>query len=142
MGVDEFSVALVGIRYRNADGSSRVAELERCARGERIDLAAEPENPHDVCAVAVRSCRGAQIGYLAADRAAWVSRRIRAGEPVVALFQELRETVAIVRIRFGGGEPELPPRLPLPAPRLREFQERLGPPRDFYPDSDPTEWGA
>ena len=142
MAVDEFSVAVVGIRYANADGSSRAAEIEGCARGERVELVPEPENPHDAYAVAVRSCRGAQIGYLTAGRAAWVSRRLRAGEPVEALFQELHETMAIVRIRFGGGAPELPARAPLPAPRVQQLRQYQGPPRDWYPDPEPPQWGA
>lgn len=142
MAVDEFSVAVVGIRYRNADGSSRAAEIERCTRGERVELVAEPENPHDACAVLVRSARGGQIGYLTASRAAWISRRIRAGEPVEALFQELHETMAIVRIRFGGGAPELPARAALPTPRVQELRQYLGPPRDWYPDPEPPQWGA
>ena len=142
MATDEFSVAVVGIRYTNADGSSRAAEIELCTRGERLQLVAEPENPHDACAVAVRSARGGQIGYLAASRAAWISRRIRAGEPVAALFQELRETCAIVRVRFGGGAPALPVRSPLPAPRIQELRHYQGPPRDWYPDPEPAPWGA
>ncbi|MBX9815388.1 MAG: HIRAN domain-containing protein [Sphingomonas sp.] len=142
MKVDELTLAVVGIRHRNADGSSRVAELLLCARGEPVYLVPEPHNPHDACAVAVVSARRIQIGYLSAARAAWISRRLRAGELAEALFQDQHETVAAIRVRFGGGAPTLPRRRPLPAPVLRELPIRQAPVRDWYPDPPAPDWGA
>lgn len=69
MAIDELSLAVVGIPYPNADGSSRIDELALCRRGECVELRLEPQNEHDSRAIAVFSARGAQIGYVTAQRA-------------------------------------------------------------------------
>jgi hypothetical protein len=65
------SLAIVGIDYPNKRGPARRFELEICQPGEPIELRSEPNNPHDEHAIAVFSCRGIQLGYLAScgDRA-------------------------------------------------------------------------
>ncbi len=131
----ELSLAVVGINYPNEDRrrSSRRFEAELCAPGERIELRPEPNNKHDEHAVAVFSERGVQIGYLKSERAVWIGAKIRAGEPYEVIFQGMAPTCAVVRIRFGGGPPTLPP-------------ERDRPPfpdgDTFYADPEGPEWGA
>lgn len=138
----ELSLFVVGIGYLNADKakSNRRFELALCAPGEPVELRLEPKNPHDANAVAVFSARGVQVGYLQAERAPWIGSKIRAGEEYQVIFQELGVTAAMIRIRFGGGAPTLPP------PR----QPRGLVQDDFYPDPEPpeaidpegSEWGA
>ncbi|MET0246251.1 MAG: HIRAN domain-containing protein [Sphingomonas sp.] len=134
-GMDEreLSLAVVGITHPNADKarSNRRFELALCVPGEPIELRAEPKNPHDAHAVAVFSVRGTQLGYLTAERAPWIGGKIKAGEDYQAIFQEAGATSAVIRLRFGGGAPALPPRRDPP-----------GPPDDFEPDPDGPEWGA
>lgn len=127
----ELSLFVVGIGHPNADGSSRLFELLLCKSGEAVELRLEPKNKHDPLAVAVWSARGAQIGYLSAERCGWVGSKIRAGVPVDAIFQGMSQTVAFIRVRFGGGAPTLP--------ASREVVEAEA---DFYPDPDPPDWGA
>lgn len=132
----ELSLAVVGIGYANNDetGSSRIFEMRLCQPGEPVELRLEPKNPHDANAVAVFTARGIQLGYLTAERAPWIGGKIKAGEPFVAVFQSSASTAAIIRVRFGGGDPTLPP--PRPVGRRLESSE------DFYPDPDGPEWGA
>lgn len=138
--MDELTLSVVGIDFPNADRSksNRRMELLLCAPGEPVELRREPKNPHDANAVAVFSLRGVQMGYLSAERAPLIGRRMQQ-EDHVAVFQALVGTMAYVRIRFGGGAPTLPdPEAPPPArSRPATFD-----PDAFYPDPEGPEWGA
>ena len=128
----EFSLAVVGINYLNADQSNRRFELAMCVPGEPVQLMPEPTNKHDPAAVAVFSTRGVQIGYLSSERCLWIGTRIRAGEEHEAMFQHLGTHAATIRVRFGGGAPTLP------APRIEE----AAPDEDDWINQDPggDEW--
>lgn len=127
----ELSLAVVGINYENTRGVGRRFELTQCSPGDPVELRLEPRNKHDENAVAVFSERGVQLGYLTAERAPWIGGKIRAGEPVVAIFQGLAETAAFIRARFDGERPTLPPQRP-----------GADPDPDFVADPDPGIWGA
>ncbi|QTH22027.1 HIRAN domain-containing protein [Rhizorhabdus wittichii] len=90
MGWNDFRLAARGERYPNADGSSRQDELRRCARGERVALIREPTNEYDPAAVAIFSCRGIQLGYLAADHAGWIGSKIDRGYDVRAIVERVK----------------------------------------------------
>ncbi len=98
MGINDFRLRLVGERFDNEDGSSRQAELALCKAGEAVDLVREPHNPHDPSAVAVYSARRVQIGYIGADRTAWIGSKLDRGYP-------MRVTIDKVK---GGGRSGLP----------------------------------
>lgn len=132
--MEEFSLAVVGINYANADKSNRRFELAMCSPGEPVRLVLEPKNKHDPAAVAVLSARDLQIGYLSRERCLWVGSRIRAGEVYEAIFQEVDEHIASIRIRFGGGMPTLP--VPRPKPPALDEDDML------CRDPDGPEWGA
>lgn len=145
----ELTLAVVGITYANADRSrsSRLYELLLCKPGDRIVLRLEPKNEHDPQAIAVFSERGIQVGYLAAERAPWVGRRIRRGEETVALFQGLVDNAAYIRVRFGGEQPTLPPFAAAGITQPHQHQGALwsqSPVQadSFYPDPEGSEWGA
>lgn len=131
----EVSLAVVGIDYANADAtkSSRRFEVRLCAPGEPVELRPEPKNKHDRHAIAVFSTRGVQIGYLSAERAPAIGAKIRAGMPIQAVFQREISTAAIIRVRFDGGEPTLPP---VPPPDATPDDG------DFYADPEGPMWGA
>lgn len=140
----ELSLAVVGIGYDNADGGNRRFELALCVPGEAVELRLEPTNEHDPLAIAVFSARGVQLGYLSAERCAWIGGMIRSGVVYAAIFQELLDTSAAVRARFGGGAPTLPgsarPEVAAPpAPRRARVPFN---PDAFCPDPDPGMWGA
>jgi len=62
---DEFPSKIAGASHPNADGTSRVAILEKCKLFEVFDLTPEPENPVDPKAVMIlRNDTGEQVGYL------------------------------------------------------------------------------
>jgi hypothetical protein len=107
-GARELSLAVVGIDYPNPDRSNRRFELALMRPGDPVELRREPKNPADPRAVGVFSERGIRVGYLSAERCGWVGARIARGEPLSAVFQELQGRIAVVRVRFGGGEPTLP----------------------------------
>lgn len=141
MAIEELSLAVVGIGYENADGSSRIDELAKCRRGEPVELRLEPENEYDSRAIAVFSIRGVQIGYVTALRAGWIFGRIVDGELAIAVFQDQEETSAVIRVRFGGDDPSLP--RPRPGPAAQPRARRSPPPvLDWYPDRDGPMWGA
>jgi hypothetical protein len=135
MSVDELTLAVVGIDFPNADRSksSRRMEALLCAPGEPVELRREPKNPHDPRAIAVFSQRGIQIGYLSAERAPWIGKRMLVGEEHQAIFQALQGKTAYIRIRFGGGTPALPVEPTEPADAESDA---------FYPDPEGPEWGA
>ncbi|MDF2496082.1 HIRAN domain-containing protein [Sphingomonas sp.] len=124
----EFSLAVVGINYLNADQSNRRFELAMCVPGEPVHLVPEPTNKHDPAAVAVFSARGMQIGYLSSERCLWIGARIRAGEEHEAVFQDFGQHTATIRVRFGGGSPTLP----APLPRV------MGPVEEEWLNQDPA----
>lgn len=130
----ELSLAVVGIDFPNPDKSrsNRRFELALCVPGDQVELRPEPRNRHDPNAVAVFSERGVQLGYLSAERAPWIGRKL-GEEEAIAVFQQLLADVALVRVRFGGGAPSLPPE--------REAAPR-GDDDGFHADPDGPEFGA
>lgn len=106
------SLAIVGLPYPNNRGPGRRFEAELCSPGEPVGLRPEPHNKHDRWAVAVFSCRGVQIGYINAEKAAWIGGMIREGREVTAIFQGLTGNVAWCRVAFDGEQPVLPPIIP------------------------------
>lgn len=90
MGWNDFRLAARGERYDNADGTSRQDEMRRCARGERVNLIREPSNEYDPAAVAIFSCRGVQLGYLAAEHASWIGSKIDRGYDVRAVVERVK----------------------------------------------------
>ncbi|MDO7843483.1 HIRAN domain-containing protein [Sphingomonas immobilis] len=129
----ELSLAVVGLDHANSDKSrsNRRFEVALCAPGDPVELRREPKNKADRNAVAVFSERGIQLGYLTAERAPWIGGKLAAGEEVSAVFQERLAAVAVIRVRFGGAAPTLPP------PRAVPVYSH-----DFTPDPDGPEWGA
>lgn len=124
----ELSLAVVGLDYANKDKSNRRFEMALCSPGERVELVPEPKNKADPGAIAVISARGVQLGYLTAERCGVVGTWLRLGEECQAVFQEPGRWAAVVRARFGGGAPTLPP------PRAPETE------LDEPPDT--TDWGC
>lgn len=117
----ELSLAVVGLDYLNKDKSNRRFELALCEAGETVRLELDPRNRADPRAVAVFSARGVQLGYLTAERCGWIGARLRAGEDYDAIFQEAQPYAAIIRVRFGGGRPALPPQRARRAPEPEEL---------------------
>ncbi len=110
--MQELSLAVVGLDFPNPDKSrsNRRFEVALCRPGDPVEMRPEPKNPADPRAIAVYSERGVQIGYLSAERCGLFGKRLRAGEEVRAVFQEADRFRAVIRVRFGGGEPTLPER--------------------------------
>ncbi len=84
-----FHTKVVGVTFRNNDGSDRQDIIARCRPGDELALSSEPENPHADHAVAVycnqrrwfRGVKTFQIGYLPEESgvAAEVFEHIEAG---------------------------------------------------------------
>lgn len=104
----ELSLHVVGADHPNRGGGNRRFEILLCAPGEVVTLVPEPRNPVDPNAVMVVSARGVQIGYLTADRAAWIAAMLRSGRPVAAIFQQATPPGAAIRVAFDGAVPVLP----------------------------------
>ena len=116
--MNELSLAVVGLDFPNPDKSrsNRRFEVALCRPGDPVELRPEPKNPADPRAVAVHSERGVRIGYVTAERAPLVGKRLRDGVEVRAVFQAAERTHAVVRVRFGGGAPTLPERAEVSEP--------------------------
>ncbi len=147
--MDELTTSIVGIDFPNEDKSksNRRMEIMLCAPGDPVELRPEPTNPYDSHAIAVWSERGVQMGYVSAERAPLIGKRMQA-DAVAAVFQGLVNTGAYIRLRFGGGLPTLPavpadPQRAPPAPRSMRARPRLVlDPHAFYPDEEGPELGA
>ena len=139
-GQRELSLAVVGLQFANTDKSksSRRFEALLCKPGEPVELRPEPKNPADTRAIAVFSARGVQLGYLTAERAPWIGGKLGAGEEAAAIFQGLGNGIAIIRLRFGGDAPTLPPERPAGG----DTANRTPIDDEFYPDPEGPEWGA
>ncbi len=147
--MDELTTSIVGIDFPNDDKSrsNRRMEIMLCAPGDPVELRPEPTNEFDSNAIAVWSERGVQMGYISAERAPLIGKRMQ-GDDVVAIFQVLHWNEAYIRIRFGGGLPTLPaapaePQRARPAPRpMRAGPRPVFDPHAFYPDEEGPEFGA
>lgn len=104
----ELSLHVVGADHPNRGGGNRRFEILLCTPGEAVALVPEPRNPADPNAVMVTSARGVQIGYLTADRAAWIGAMLRQGREVAAVFQQATPMGAAIRVAFDGAVPVLP----------------------------------
>lgn len=102
------SLAIVGIDYPNKRGPGRRFELEICRPGEAVELRPESDNQFDEHAIAIFSCRGIQLGYLASERAVLIGTLWRQGHATRAIFQALDAKVGWLRVAFDGAEPVLP----------------------------------
>lgn len=142
--MDELTLSVVGIDFPNADKSksNRRMELLLCVPGEPVELRREPKNPHDANAVAVFSLRGVQMGYLSAERAPFIGRRMQQQEGHAVVFQALASSMGYVRIRFGGGPPTLPDVIESEPSATSRARAPTFDPDAFYPDPEGPEWGA
>jgi len=59
-----------------------------CAPGGAVELRLEPTNPFDNNAVAIFSERGTQLGYVSAERAPLIGKRMKENE-AIAVFQAM-----------------------------------------------------
>lgn len=125
----EFSLHVVGADHPNRGGGNRRFEILLSAPGEPVTLVPEPRNPVDPHAVMVMSARGVQIGYLTADRAAWIGAMLRQGREVAAIFQQATPMGAAIRVAFDGAVPVLP--------EVRAAG--VDPEPDFWPDEVPPD---
>ncbi|ATI81448.1 HIRAN domain-containing protein [Sphingobium yanoikuyae] len=123
------SLAVVGARFPNSDGSDRRREISLCSPGEPVELRPEPHNKADARAVAVISCRGVQIGYLTAERCGRVSQLLEQCREVQAIFQRASPSGAWIRAGFDGETPQL-------LATIADDNETLdnGADTGFYPD--------
>ncbi|MBB5709305.1 HIRAN domain-containing protein [Sphingomonas xinjiangensis] len=125
------SLSVVGADYPNKRGPGRRFELQICQPCEPVQLVPEPKNPADEHAIAVFSCRGIQIGYLASERAVLISGIMARGEEVRAIYQQPEPYGAVIRVAFDGEEPVLPVLKPKQPP-----VETVDPEHDWYPDEE------
>lgn len=118
------TLAIVGVDFPNKRGPARRFELEICQPGEPIELRPEPDNKFDEHAVAVYSCRGIQLGYIASIRAVRIAQLIRQGTEIAAIFQAHTVRGGLIRVAFDGTTPDLPPEFP------------ADPEPEFWPDEE------
>lgn len=77
---------VVGVTYRNDDGSYRQQLVRLCKPGEKLQPRREPDNPHDPHAIAVHSGKG-QLGYLRGRRAGLARHLDRGGEVTLTVTE-------------------------------------------------------
>ena len=86
-------MTVVGVDYAYEDKTKSDPRIEMLlfAPGEPVDLRPEPKNSHDKNAIAAFSVRGLQLGYLNAERALWIGRKIKAGRYLGRSFRRPRQ---------------------------------------------------
>ena len=146
--MDELTTSIVGIDFPNEDKgkSNRRMECMLCAPGDVVELRLEPTNPFDANAVAIFSDRGTQLGYVSAERAPLIGKRMKEDD-ATAVFQAMHGNGAYIRIRFGGGLPTLPDPVPdvskHPPPwQMRPTQRPVNDPHTLYHYEDGPEFVA
>jgi hypothetical protein len=130
--IKSLSLLVVGADYPNKRGPGRRFEIAMCRPGDPVHLVPEPNNPADQRAIKVVSERDVQMGYLAAERAYLIGRKVAEGAELRAIFQEATKAGAIIRVTLDGSEPALP-----------DHHDRPADPDDsgFYPDDiPPDDW--
>ena len=127
------SLAIVGADYPNKRGPTRWFEINLCKPGEPLELRPEPNNPADEWAMAVFSCRNVQLGYLPSERAVLVTKWLRDGREVAAVFQARSTFGAWLRLGLDGEVPTVDPNPPEPAQRSAP-RERVDEDHGFEPD--------
>lgn len=131
----ELSLAVVGAAHANADGSNRRFEILLCTPGEPVELRPEPGNKADPHAIAVFSRRGVQIGYVTAERAPWIGRKMAAGADIRAIFQRATDFGALIRVNLEGKDPVLTlARAPNNEPETQPDESGFWP--DYIPPDD------
>ncbi|MBP8233125.1 MAG: hypothetical protein KAY22_12530 [Rhizorhabdus sp.] len=125
------TIPIVGVNFPNTDKAktNRRFELMLCAPGDPVELRLEPKNPFDKRAVAIFSTRGIQIGYVQAERAAFIGGLIRRFGEVQAIFQAATDHGGLIRVGLEGQKPELPPATSTPHHRKNTHGDS-----GFYPD--------
>lgn len=68
-----FWIHVVGIRYENSDGSSRIKYLLELTNNDKIKLVREPDNPYDENAIKVVYGNNLQIGYIPKEKSKLIS---------------------------------------------------------------------
>lgn len=126
MAQRQLSLSVVGADHPNRRGPGRRFAIALCQPGEPVELIREPRNPADARAVAVMSGKGVQLGYLSAERCAWIGGMLDKGRELRAIFQCKAQWGAVIRVAFDGEVPELPP--------ARPSGSTAAEPPDFYPD--------
>lgn len=77
-GVDHFYTKVVGVTFKNADGTSRQKVIRETTPGEELFFGIDHDPKHpDAVAVVTRG--GRQLGHLEAELAGEVSQAMRAG---------------------------------------------------------------
>jgi hypothetical protein len=104
----QITLPIVGIDYPNKRGVTRRFAVDLLRPGDPVVLVLEPSNPADENAVAVFSVEKVQMGYIPAQRAPYVGKKLREGG-AIAVFQGKGGRGAFIRIAFDGDEPVLPP---------------------------------
>jgi hypothetical protein len=108
--MDELTTSIVGINFPNEDKSKskRCMECMLCAPGDAVELRLELTNLFDNNAVAIFSERGTQLGYVSAERAPLIGKRMNEGE-AIAVFQAMHGSSAYIQtVRRRGAYPARP----------------------------------
>lgn len=103
---DSIIAYVIGVTYRNADGSSRQEIIRNCRKGDELMLLREPSNPYDVNAIKVcvpkkpsflsrllrRKPVLSQLGYLSEYVASRIVPLMDEGVHVQAVVNEIEQS--------------------------------------------------
>jgi hypothetical protein len=87
--VRHFHTKIVGVTYKNSDGTDRQKLIAKCHVFETLDLDHEEDNAHDPNAVRVCRQNGQQLGYLGADLAEEVVRKSANGYRFATFIKDI-----------------------------------------------------
>lgn len=83
----KFRTAIVGVTYKNDDGTDRQTFVKKLKVGDMLNLVREPSSPHDRHAIAVHNQSGDQLGYLPAGDLRLASHLDMGGEVSVEVIR-------------------------------------------------------
>jgi HIRAN domain len=87
--VRHFHTKIVGVTYKNSDGTHRQKLISQCQAFETLDLDHEEDNAHDPNAVRVCRQNGQQLGYLNANLADEIVSKSKKGYRFVTVIKAI-----------------------------------------------------
>ncbi|WP_431312416.1 HIRAN domain-containing protein [Sphingomonas natans] len=101
------SLAVIGPCHSHRNAPKRVSAAVRCRPGEPVMLVSQPQADDDRLVVQIITQQGQPIGRLTPERSAWLVR-LMSGREVRAVYQEMAEYGAVIRVAFDGEQPAVP----------------------------------
>lgn len=88
MKIKDININVVGVTFKNENGTSRQKILETVSSGDILELRREPNNMYDINAIMVITEDGQQIGYIGKQYAEILAPMVDMGRTFTAIVKD------------------------------------------------------